>query len=65
MSIRSTLALCLSIPLCALAFACGGNGVPEAATPETPETPAEPEAPAPELPDETPVDAPTDEAAPE
>jgi hypothetical protein len=62
MSIRSTLALCVSISLCAFAVACGGNGVPEAATPETPETPAEPETP--EMPEE-PVEAPTDEAAPE
>jgi hypothetical protein len=49
--IRKTLALALSIPVCALAVACGGGEVPEAKTPETPatpEAPVEPEAPSPE-----------------
>jgi hypothetical protein len=49
--IRKTIALALSIPVCALAVACGGGEVPEAKSPETPatpESPATPEAPAPE-----------------
>jgi len=72
--IRKTLAIALSIPLCALAVACGGgDAMPEAKAPETPETPAAPETPetpeapaeeTPEAPAETPAETPA-EPAPE
>ena len=53
MAIRKIFVLALTVPLCALAVACGGGEMPEAQAPDT-ETAATPEAP------EAPSDAPAE-----